>query len=258
MTDPTPLDRAHAAMAAAPDDPAPRLRYFGRLAGSELVLLLDREAGDDRIAPCVFELEEGRFVLAFDGEARLGAFTGAPAPYAALPGRVLAGMLAGQGLGLGVNLGQDTAELLPADAVDWWAETLAPAPEELALTPEELTAPRDLPEALLSALDARLGAAAGLAECAWLAGVTYQGGGVGHLLAFIGAAAGAEGALARAVSEALRFSGLEAGALDVAFFAPDHPVAARLARVGLRIELPLPEADTPVPLADPDAPPRLR
>ena len=48
--------------------------------------------------------------------------------------------------------------------------------------------------------------------------------------------------LAKAVSEALVFSGLEEGALDVAFFAGDAPLAARLAAVGLRFDLPEPAA----------------
>ena len=69
-------------------------------------------------------------------------------------------------------------------------------------------------------------------------------------------------ALATAVSEVLSFSGLEAAALDVAFFRAEDPAAARLARVGLRFELPKPEpmAQTPghAPGLNPDKPPRLR
>ncbi|SIO55018.1 SseB protein N-terminal domain-containing protein [Rhodovulum sp. ES.010] len=260
MTEPTPLDRAHAAMAAAPDDPAARLRYLGLLAASELVLLLDREAEEDRIVPAVFPLDEGRFVLAFDRETRLTAFTGAPAPYAAMPGRALADLLAGQGLGLAVNPGAAAHDLLPPDAVAWWAETLAPAPAPLQLDPEALTAPGALPEALLAALDCHLAKAGALAPRAWLAGIRYAGGGSGLLLAFEEARPGAEAALARLVAEALRFSGLEAGALDVTFIARDGKLAGALARRGLRIDLaaPGPAAAAPRPARAADAPPRLR
>ncbi|MBN2905793.1 MAG: SseB family protein [Rhodobacteraceae bacterium] len=258
MTEPTPLDLAHQAMQATPEDVTARLRYYGALAAQELFVLLAREAEGAHIAPQVFELDEGPVVLAFDSEARLGDFTGAPAPYAALPGRALAAMLAGQGLGLGVNLGADTGELLAADAVAWWAETLAPKARQMHAQPKELTPPSGLPEALLHALDARLGAAAGLAGGAWLAGVRYRGGGQGHLLAFLDIAPGAEDSLARLVDEALRFSGIEAGALDVAFLATGDAITTRLARVGLRIELPEPQIETPLPITDPDAPPRLR
>lgn len=257
MTDETPLDRAHHAMAAAPDAPAPRLRWYGALAASELFLLLEREAEGDRLAPRVFDLDEGPVVLAFDRETRLTDFTGAPAPYAALSGRTLAALLAGQGLGLGVNLGTVCGELLPVAAVDWWAETLAPDPQEIALHPEALTSPDPLPRPLLAALDMLLPATAGLAACAWLAGLRH-GGGQGHLLAFLDPAPGAEPALARAVAEALRFSGLDKATLDVAFFAAADPMADPLARLGLRIDLPAPEPEAPVRLTDPGAPPRLR
>ena len=82
------------------------------------------------------------------------------------------------------------------------------------------------------------------------------------MLAFVDAAPGAEGALAQAVGEALTFSGIEAGALDVAFFDASDPVAPRLARVGLRFDLPAlarPErAEPSAPGMDPDKPPKLR
>ena len=63
-----------------------------------------------------------------------------------------------------------------------------------------------------------------------------------------------------AVSEALVFSGIEAGALDVAFLDADDPAAARLAKVGLGFEIPEREGvESPRPPgSDPDRPPRLR
>ncbi|MGR3469128.1 MAG: SseB family protein, partial [Shimia sp.] len=87
-------------------------------------------------------------------------------------------------------------------------------------------------------------------------------GNMGHLLAFIAPVPGVEPGLARAVAEALRFSGLDAGSLDVAFFDASDEMAARLATVGLRFDLPeieTPEASPPrAPGMDPDRPPRLR
>ncbi len=258
----TPLDRAHGAMEAAPEDDAARLRFFERLADAELVLLLTREAEGAEVSPEVFEVEEARYVLVFDTEARMAGFVGRPAPYAALSGRAVAQMLAGQGIGLGLNLEvAPSSILIPADAVDWLAGTLARRPAEVAERPEEIAAPGGVPEALLEALDAKLAAAAGLAPAAYLAQVRYAGGRPGHLLAFVDAAEGAEGALAQAVGEALIFSGLEAGELDVAFFAASDPVTARLAKAGLRIEIAAPERSAPqvsAPGMDPDRPPRLR
>ena len=103
--------------------------------------------------------------------------------------------------------------------------------------------------------------ASGSWRAAWLAAVTYDDGSRGHLLAFVGTLPGAEAALARTVGEALTFSGIEAGALDVAFFAPDDPIAARLEKVALRFDLPTPDAEGLAPAApgmDPDRPPKLR
>src|SRR5690606_7361742 len=108
-----------------------RLRFFERLADGEMYLLLAKEAEGGNIEPRIFDLEDGRFVLVFDLEERLAEFSGGVAPYAALPGRVVANMLKGQGIGLGVNLGVPTSQmLLPPEAMDWLAETLDERPIE--------------------------------------------------------------------------------------------------------------------------------
>lgn len=259
----TVLDQAHAAMQAAPEDDAARLRFFERLGDAELFLLLEAEAHGDQVTPQVFDPGSGSLVLVFDREERLAAFVGAEAPYAALSGRVIAGLLAEQGLGLGLNLDvAPSSFLLDADGVRWLAQTLGHTPDEVEARLAELSAPTGLPDALISALDTKLAAATGLAQAAYLVGTTDTEGTRSHLLAFIGAAPGAEDALARAASEALTFSGIEAGAMDVGFFDARDPVTERLARVGLRFDLPQPApARSPEPTApgmDPDRPPRLR
>lgn len=261
MTDLTRLDAAHMAMEAMPEDAQARLRFYETLAASELYLLLKSEAQGETLDPEVFDLSDHSFVLVFDREDRLAQFAGRIARYAALSGRSIAAILAGQGVGLGVNLDvAPSSILIPPEAVDWLAETLSDAPSEIEARPEKLSAPKGLPENFLLALDARLATMAGLAELAYLVGVTYDTGAQGHLLGFVDADPAAQAALARAVSEVLIFSGLEAAALDVAFFAASDPAAARLARSGLRFDLPEPSRPEPraAPGSDPDKPPLLR
>lgn len=257
----TLLDAAHAAVSADPDNETLRLRFFERLADGEMVLLLEREAVGESLEPKVFALEDGPVVLVFDREERLASFTGGITPYAALPGRVIAGLLKGQGIGMGVNLGvAPSSMLLPPEAMDWLAETLDAGPEVVEAEPEEFLAP-SVPEAVVAALDAKLARAGGLAVAAVLAGVVYKDGRRGHLLALLDTVAGAEGPLARAMNEALVFSGIEAGELDVVFLAAGSSSARAMARVGLRFDLPQPEVQDMAPAApgmDPARPPKLR
>ncbi len=258
----TPLDIAHAAMDANPDSTEMRLAWFDRLAGSEMFLLLEAEAGEDSVRPKVFSVDGADLVVAFDREERLSDFAGEAAPYVALSARVLAGMLATAGLGLAVNLGTEAETVLEGDAVGWLSGTLSQEPERVEERPDEVLPPDGLPDTLLTALDARLAAAEGRAKLAYLVATRFDTGRRGHLLAFVGAVPGAEGALAQLVGEALSFSGLEAASLDVGFFAASDPICARLAKVGLRFDLPEPFlTDAPAPSApgsDPDRPPRLR
>lgn len=257
----TALDRAHGEMSSAPDDDAARLRFYERLGDAELFLLLAAEAADEDVTPQVFDPGSGPIVLVFDREDRLAAFVGDAAPYAALSGRAIAPLLAEQGLGLGLNLDvAPSSFLLDGDGVRWLAQTLATTPDRVEARLQEIAAPSGLPEALIEALDTKLATATGLAQLAYLVATTAEAGGRGHMLAFVGAVPGAQDALAQAVSEALVFSGLEAAALDVGFLDGRDRAVERLARVGLRFDLPqpAPAAAPKAPGMDPDAPPRLR
>lgn len=260
MTELTPLDQAHAAMVAAEDDDTARLRFYERIADVELFLLLEAEPDEDQITPVL--LEDG-YVLVFDRAERLAAHVGRPAPYVALAGRAIAAMLEGQDLGMAVNIGVAPSEiLLPAGAVAWLRDTLAQQPGAVEARIERVLPPKGLPETLIAAIDAKLATATGMAVGAYLVAVEYSGGGRGHLLAFVAAIPRAQDALVRAASEALTFSGIEAGAMDVGFFAPDDPTVAKLARVGLRFDLPQGEGlqHTPrmPPGSDPSKPPILK
>lgn len=258
----TVLDRTHAEMAAGEDDVS-RLRFYQEIADAELFLLLESEPIGDDIRPRVFDLEAGRFVMAFDLEERLAAFTGEPAPYAALPGRIIAAALSGQETGLGLNLGvAPSGYLMSPDALHWLTETLGHMPDEAEARPVGFSAPTGLSRALLEALTIRLARFPGLAHRAFLAEASYLDGSRGYLLAFEGAGKMAQPALAKAVSETLVFSGIDAGELDVAFLEPGDRALSRLKTVGALITIPGVKTPQPVsptaPGMDPKRPPKLR
>ncbi|MEM8775357.1 MAG: SseB family protein [Pseudomonadota bacterium] len=259
--DETHLDRAHAAMEES-DEEAARMRFYEVLAASELFLLLEAELDEDEVVPQAFELDGQAYVLAFDTEGRLAEFAGSQAAYVALSGRAMAEMLQPEGLGLALNLDvASSAIILPAEAMEWLYDATSEAPDEAEVKAQELHPPKGLPEDLLTALDTRLASMEGLAVSAYLAAVTYEDGARGHLLGFVDAMPGAEEALARAVSEVLRFSGLEAAVLDVGFFRAMDPIVMRLSLIGLKFDLPTVDvnaAPRTAPGMDPDRPPKLR
>lgn len=257
----TDIDAAHAAMNADPEDDAARLRFYERVADSELFLLLAQEPEGDQITPEVFTIQGQQFVLVFDREERLSEFTGRIVPYAGLPGRALAGMLAGQNIGIALNLEvAPSSMLIPSEGVVWLSQTLQNTPQEANQTLVEIRQPHGLPQDVLNSLDRKLALAAGRARCAYVAAAIYDGGGKGYVLAFVDAMPNAESALAQAANEALTFSGIEAGFMDVLFCNSEDELAMRLARVGLRFDLPdvvHPRAPA-APGTNPDKPPKLR
>ena len=263
MDDQTPLDKAFAAMQDTTHEETRRLQFFECVADAELYLLLKTEPDGDDISPEVFAPDGLEIVLAFDTEDRLTSFTGVPSPYVALSGRSLVSMLRGKGLGIGLNLGVAKSEyLLEPNVLEWLGETLDKKPDEMEARPIAFHMPTNIPEILLESLAVKLANANRIVDQVLLTGVTYEGGKKGHLLAFIEAKKGAQPALAKAVNEALTFSGLEAGILDVVFLNADEPAALAIIRYGVELELPkLPENDLVLqkpPGSDPDVPPKLK
>ncbi len=249
----TRLDVAYLAQAEAPEREDLWLRFLERVCDAELFLLLEAEAEGQTLRPRVFELDEGRFALAFDTDERLAAFLEAPAPYAALSGRRLAAMLARTGVGIGLNIGvAPSAVLLPAEAVDWLAQAAAERPVETEVLPGPVAAPGTVAPGLIAALEPKLAAMAPLIGAAHLVEAE------GPVLVLEGVPETAQPEVAAAVAEAVRFG--SAGDLGLAFAAPGSGFAARVRAVGRSIELPqVPRRAAPVaPGGDPARPPILR
>ena len=154
----TPLDRAFAAFG---EDEVGRRVVYATLAATPLVVALERPADGDRIEPLVLETGEGRFALAFDSEERLGGFLPRGTDYAVVPGRGLIGMLAGAGLGLGVNLEvAPSALLLSAEDLGWIvAEAAGGQVQEVARVDPGAG---DTPAVLVEALALRAGELGGV------------------------------------------------------------------------------------------------
>ncbi len=241
----TPLDR----LADGPD-----LAFYEALLGSELSVLLD---GDE---VQIFPVSDGPLALAFETDDRLAAFAEGPADRAVMPGRALVEMLAGQGLGIGLNLPEaPSARVIPADAVDWLADLLSETARVQATAPTEVTAPTGLSDRLLAALDRRLAQAEGLADHAWLAGGVFGDGPARLLLAVVGATKGAEDSLGQSIGEAVVFVGNDGQTVDLVFLEHSDPLIGLLKKVGLRFDIPAPNPlKREAPGTNPLKPPRLR
>lgn len=255
----TILDSAHARRSDDPDDPRARLAFFERLADAELFLLLEAEPEDDVVEPLIFPIENVSFVVAFDTEERLSEFAG-PAPFAVISGRALAKLLEPEGFGLALNPDvAPSASIFPPEDMKWLVEVLGVAPSEWEAKPTSFVPPTHVPDEFLNALSEKLPATAHLARAAFLVAADMQDVGQRHVLAFVDAMPGSEGALSQAVLEALQFSGLDAGEVNVTFVESESEVATRLARVGLEIQLQeSEERGMAAPGMDPDRPPKLR
>lgn len=224
-------------------DAPQRARMLSRLADTELAVALAAEPADDRVELRIFPLDTGPVALACDTEDRLAGFFGGPVAYAAMPGRVLAGLLKSGGAGLLVNPGHPSEMLLDAAMLDWLTGALSAAPEpadaRLRLIPP---APAVI-EALAQPLAERLGDMRGL-----IAGAALAGAGNGHVVLVAGADPAHQPAIAKALAETLAFLPPQPGGVDVSF--TDSALPAGVLRFDLT-----PPAEPP---SRPKGPPILR
>lgn len=256
----TPLDVAYLEMQ---ENEAQAPAFSARFLEAELFLLLEGEVAGDEAQPLVMDTSDGALVLVFDLEERMAAFSDTPSDYLALSGRRIARMLAGQGVGIGLNLGDaPSAMVLPVEAIEWLAEAAIGEDETVEAKPREISKPVGVPEALIVALDSKLANMGGVVGAAHLVSVRYEGGDAGHMLALVNVPEAAKAGVSEALSEALRFSGIEAGQLDLAFLAADDAHLESFERAGLGFEIPelvLPKTSKLLaPGMDPDKPPILR
>jgi hypothetical protein len=253
----TPYDAAHRALQQDPESDAARLRFHERMLDAELLVLLADEAAGDSLKPAIYEVADGSFALAFDRDDRMAEFVGGAAPFVALSGRHLVALLAGKGIGIAMNLGADSAALLPPPAVDWMADMVAGLPEAEEAHVAAVRAPSALPEPLLDALGIKLAAMSELVTGAHLVEARH-GEAFGLMLVLSGVPALAREGVVQAVAEAVRFAGVDTS-LDVTFLDPDDPGFEAVARAGVAFDLSAPSPEPPTaPGSDPSRPPRLR
>lgn len=234
-----------------------RARVLSRLADTEVFATLTAEPGNDRADLRILDHDGMRMAVACDREDRLSEFWGSAVAFAAMPGRVLAGLLAGQGVALLINPGQQSEMLLDPDSIAWLenALTMTPPGADATRLPRLGAPDPQVVGALLAPLSQRLADMAGLAWSAAFVGAQWPDGRQGHMLLLRGAAPDHQPAIAKALAELLAFLPPVAGGVDIAFVKSAPPSAAVL------IELPESHTADAEPEPAPnrtEQPPRLR
>jgi hypothetical protein len=129
-------------------------------------------------------------------------------------------------------------------------------PSVTAARPLAYAAP-EAPPALLAGLGRKLAALADVVATAHLVEARYPEARL--LLALGGVPEAARPAVAAAIAEAVRFTGLDGLGLDVTFTEPESPDRAALEGTGLNLRRSIPaRAARPGPGMDPSRPPKLR
>ncbi|MBM3611998.1 MAG: hypothetical protein FJX19_03380 [Alphaproteobacteria bacterium] len=256
MTADGPLDRAHAAMVAAPEDEAARRAYLALLVGHEFLVALKDEGAGATVEPECVELDGTTFVIAHDGDARLTAGRKGAVARLAATGAEIARLIAPQVLGLIVNPGApEVAFVLDPDGVRWLAAEAGTRPEANAHRLGDFGRPSGVSAQTLAALDARLAGAGGLVRRAALAGARDAEGAPTLVLALAGVPVDAEAALAEGLGALMRLAGAGGARADILFLPEEGPEFAAIAAAGLVFEPPAPTAPPPPGTA---GPPRLR
>ncbi|MFD1797632.1 SseB family protein [Paracoccus aurantiacus] len=255
----TPLD----ALCETPFHELPdtaRARVLNRLADTELFVALESDPVGDRAKLRLFDLPDGKLAIAADLEERLAGFFDAPTGHIAMPGRVLAAMLAAEDVTLMVNPGAGSEMLLGPGTLGWLADALSARPAEEQAGHARLFPPsQEMVARLAEPVATRLQDMSGLLTGAALVAAEWSDGSKGHLLVIEGADDDRRPVIAKAMAELFAFLPPLPQTCDVTF---DLPLPA--GALVLRPEPPAAD-NTPdstggpkAPGSDPDKPPILR
>lgn len=254
----TILDGHFNDMAADPDSETKRASYYGCLASTELFVALEREAGAG-FEPKLVELDGTQYAMVFDLQERMAMFFDAETSFVAMSGRALATSLAGQNIGLGLNLGvTETANLIGVEALDWLRERIEGEVRAGSSKVRKIEAPVFDNVELLRAIDARLAVFAGAGRRAYLVRATLDREKT-HLMVLVGIPEHLRSPIAGGLAEALRFLAPDL-ALDTVFLDADETLADAASRVGLVFDMTpdvQPAKTIAAPGSDPSKPPKL-
>ena len=256
------LDQAFLRMQENEESESLRLQFYSCFADTEMFLVLENEPQEDRVDPKTVIYEGQKYVHAYDSEERLAQAAGRVCPYLGLSGRTLAQMLAGSGVGVALNLDVAVSSLLlPNDRMVWLSDTLEQEPEKGEEKLFALYPMAPVRKHVFETFLFKLAASADLARGFWLCEAEYGNGLRKRILAVIGAKNEHHGPLAKAVQEAVLFSGDEDLSLDVLFLAGHEALVKKLEHTGMRLifknKAEKPAKPAP-PGSDPNKPPILR
>lgn len=233
------LNKVFKEMSQNPENNDARLNYYGVLADTNLFLLLEQEPSNEILEPKFIQLEGKNFALAFDSEESLSEFYGEAAAFAQITGRVLAKMLLEEKIGLGINLGVSEGELLlPYEVVEWFVNVLDETPDLVQANPKKFLPANAFPEIMFQALQEKLEPAVGLFDEIWICAVEYNEDEISHLICLMGAQKSAQQAIVKSINEALFFTDINLGNIDVAHFNYDDEACSKIRAIGVKLEFP--------------------
>ena len=198
----------------------------------------------DRAQPKLIPQEDGEALALFDSEDRLADYLDAPSAFIALPGHTFFELAAQHGLAIALNPGVAPSAMTFSSATVIAVAELVAAAESAGDAQSdgliEARAPKDAPPALLTALQARLAAARGLASEGWLFEASMKEGDQPALVLGLVAPVGAEPEALRRLSVELsrlgsallnNIQGVDRE-MNVALFAEGDAALERIRSVG--------------------------
>lgn len=196
-------------------------------------------AAPERAQPKLIPTESGEALALFDSEDRLASFLDEPSAFIALPGRDFFVLAAQHGLAVAFNPEVAESAMTFAPATVAAIAELANANEEeseiVGGAAMQARAPAAAPEALLTALGARIAAAQDLLVEGWLFDADFREAPSRLVLGVVAESRASDEAVARLASELSRLGAAvlnDNGAFSVAVFGPGDAILARIRNVG--------------------------
>ena len=233
------IDELYSYLYSEPSNINRKLEFYQRILGNDFLVVLENSDFEEDLRPCIFDTQEGRFLLCFENNEKLTNFVTQETTHALLSFKEIIKLIKNKKIGIALNIGDHSGVLLDLKAVGWIDQVISTGPaEELSSIPIKFEFPNLVDDCLFDNLQIVVKKLSGMAKKVILARAHYEDLSVSYFLGFIDSPQLFHALIREGVLDIVKLDKSDNTFVDVAFLSSSTELASQLVANGLRIRLP--------------------
>ena len=233
------IDELYSHLYSEPSNVNRKLEFYQRILGNDFLVVLENSEFGEDLRPCIFDTQQGKFLLCFENNEKLTNFITQETTHALLSFKEIIKLIKNKKIGIALNPGDQSGVLLDLESVGWIDQVISTGPaEELSSIPIKFEFPNLVDECLFDNLQIAVQKLSGMTKKVVLARAHYKDFSVSYFLGFIDSPQLFHELIREGVLDIVKLDKSDNIFVDVAFLSSSTELASQLVANGLRIKLP--------------------